>query len=831
MGKDTTQLFDFLGLMRKYKIEIPKIQRDYAQGRLSSSAKAAREGFAKNLVRALVGNEPILLDFIYGVDIDTDDMHNILYPLDGQQRLTTLFLLACLCQRAEPNWYFSYESRRVAEVFMKELKNRNNMSAILSFAQANQTTTISDIIKKCPWFFASWEEDINIAGMLRMLDALYREIRNLKNMRKQFDFSKITFYVKTISGNSTDFEQIYLKMNGRGKALSSWDNLKACLDSVVPFGMKDSWNDCINLKWPDLLWNLSGNSIEKVEFSMENVVCYALAATFETGRYVDTNWEEEVDEKQTKILKSPAQEVKLDHIINEKINKGRFEAYCINQGRFEVYCNEWIYIPNDKVDEKEDEQAIICKRKSLCSIRQNFLNNFVNIMNTFFSCLTKDESFFKQQMSPWDLGNLKPDLCALTYGNKNQKEENRKRLLVYYALQKSKAKEAEKTEDWRRFIWNLVYNTSIPDINKFRVVFLALKNLCEYSGDILASIATIKSSKRLVDELQNAFGGQWEEECEKTERINTHDDMPIPRGFSSWENAIASAESHAFFRGRIPFLFHNENGNVDWTLFETKYENSLLFFEESGVTESFCADGLLLKLLYTYIDDYWKLGWIAFNSETWRDKFLSYPQFQNAIHKLLVSTERSRQVDIEQKSNQVKDSDDVLWTILNSDVICHGFVCLVKPYNEFYLTNYSMSGVNFIGYTNYDKRHPYWEHYIILNDARKRLLRKFGIKLAKEYSSFYNCWDFEYNGMLFRWYNTDEKRTAHSRIFIALSEHDQMAWGKDKGFEQIENGVNLAPSAEIDLITDESLNDDNYMRIFFSKLEWLGKQTLNTSIS
>ena len=818
MGKDTTQLFNFLDLMREYKIEIPKIQRDYAQGRLSSSAIAAREEFAKKLVRALVGEESLMLDFIYGTKGIDDDKRKILYPLDGQQRLTTLFLLACLCQCTGEKWTFSYESRRSAKFFMEELQNRDNMSVILSRAKEIQTDIISDIIKKSPWFFASWEEEVNITGMLRMLDALYREIRSPKYAGKQFDFSRITFYVMPIPGNSTDFEQIYLKMNARGKALSSWDNLKACLNSVIPEKDKDYWNDCFNLKWPDLLWNLSGNRVENVDASMEMVVCYALAATFETGRYVDTNWEED-DGKTTKLVKSPVEEVKLEHIIkNEKINQGRFDAF----------CNEWIYIP--KAD--EDGQQIKKARFQLCQERQNFLIDFFEVLDTFFSCLTEDEAFFNQQMSPWNLGIQKPDVCALAYGNDNQKKDNnRKRLLVFYALKKSKATDAEKAKDWRRIVWNLVYNTPITDIKKFRVVFLALKKLGEYSEDILASIVTIKSNGQLVEELENAFDEQWSEECKKSKRINASDDVPVPRGFSSWKNAIVTAEKHAFFQGRISFLFHDENGNVDWKLFETKFANSQLFFDDAGVTELFCADGLLLKLLYTYIDDYWKLGWISFDSPRWRDAYLSSRDFQKATHKLLVSTEQSRQVDIEQKSNQVKDSDDVLWTILKSDVICYGFVRLVNP-NTFELTVYSIDGVNFIGYTNYSSRWSNWGKYIILNDPRKRLLRKLGIKLAKEYSSFYNCWDFEYNGLLFRWYNsTDEKRTAHSRIFIALSEHDRMAWGNDIGFEQKEKGVNLAPSAEVDLITEQNLNDDNYLRVFLSKLEWLGKQTIDASIT
>ena len=187
----------------------------------------------------------------------------------------------------------------------------------------------------------------------------------------------------------------------------------------------------------------------------------------------------------------------------------------------------------------------------------------------------------------------------------------------------------------------------------------------------------------------------------------------------------------------------------------------------------------------------------------------------------------SRTAAIEQKLNLVRGSDDVLWTILNSDVLFHAISRFVDP-NNFYLTNYSIDGVDFNGYTNYSSRRANWKRYIILNDTRKQLLRTLGIELAREYSSFFNCWDFKYNGCLFRWHNnTDGNGKPRSRIFIALSEHDQKAWRNDVAFEYTANEVCLAPSAEVDIISEENLNDDYYKLIFFSKLYWLGKQTQN----
>ena len=74
------------GNVQLKKIVIPSIQRDYAQGRLDPDVTKVRERFLNALYNA-VTETPITLDFVYG-DIDEN---GILTPLDGQQRLTTLF--------------------------------------------------------------------------------------------------------------------------------------------------------------------------------------------------------------------------------------------------------------------------------------------------------------------------------------------------------------------------------------------------------------------------------------------------------------------------------------------------------------------------------------------------------------------------------------------------------------------------------------------------------------------------------------------------------------------------------------------------------------------
>jgi len=105
---DASQPITFATLLdRCRQIVIPQIQRDYAQGR--DSEKEVRDAFLNALHAALVlppGHErsPLNLDFIYGSMEGRNDQSFL--PLDGQQRLTTLFLL---------HWYLAWRDDRLAE--------------------------------------------------------------------------------------------------------------------------------------------------------------------------------------------------------------------------------------------------------------------------------------------------------------------------------------------------------------------------------------------------------------------------------------------------------------------------------------------------------------------------------------------------------------------------------------------------------------------------------------------------------------------------------------------------------------------------------------------
>jgi hypothetical protein len=58
--------YTFWELLSDFKIEIPKIQRDYAQGRKDVAIVKIVDKFLNDLKNSIRNNEELNLDFVYG---------------------------------------------------------------------------------------------------------------------------------------------------------------------------------------------------------------------------------------------------------------------------------------------------------------------------------------------------------------------------------------------------------------------------------------------------------------------------------------------------------------------------------------------------------------------------------------------------------------------------------------------------------------------------------------------------------------------------------------------------------------------------------------------
>lgn len=227
---------------KNLKVEIPIIQRDFAQGR--REVKEVRDAFLQALKDYLEKGEPFRdLDFVYGSVTSNTNERDSFIPLDGQQRLTTLFLLhwylAQISDKADffRNVFstngisnFTYETRSSSREFCNALvSNDIDFSALLV---KSGVESLSKTIKDRSWFYLSWNSDPTIQSMLTMLDAIHSKFsENIDFFDKLIDNEKpvITFrFLNLAEFKLTD--DLYIKMNARGKPLTDFENFKARLE-------------------------------------------------------------------------------------------------------------------------------------------------------------------------------------------------------------------------------------------------------------------------------------------------------------------------------------------------------------------------------------------------------------------------------------------------------------------------------------------------------------------------------------------------------------------------------------------------------------------------
>jgi hypothetical protein len=250
-------------------IEIPLFQRDYAQGRHNEQARLVRTRFISDMCAALDSNQYLHLDFVFGDVID-----GTLYPLDGQQRLTTLFLLHCYLAWHQPEigpqpWHaFHYATRPGARQFCKFLTLcRPDMSQMI----------LSEWICDQASYLSSWNHDPTVQSMLVVLDALHQHYREHTNEKMNISWRHLTdpvnpgirFLLLPVAAQQLN-NSLYVKMNSRGRPLTEFENFKADLEAllvknpVIDRTLVEEFTHKIDSEWADLFWEYSKTEVEAV---------------------------------------------------------------------------------------------------------------------------------------------------------------------------------------------------------------------------------------------------------------------------------------------------------------------------------------------------------------------------------------------------------------------------------------------------------------------------------------------------------------------------------------------------------------------------------------
>ena len=489
-------------------IEIPRIQRDYAQGRKSASVNDVRNDFLSELKKYLDSDKPYNnLDFVYG-DI-TDGKLTI---LDGQQRITTLFLLhwytalvagkygdfsGMLMDDNKGKSRFYYDIRESSNDFCNELV-RNGADVFKKYRDQKNRKPLSQIIEDQTWFFLNWRNDLTVKSMLVMIDAIQEKFGDnetyFEKLAGKTPWITFDFLPMKIQGLT---DELYIKMNSRGRELTRFENLKSKL--------LGKFDDLIrNAKNPDSaseLKNLKGEFALKIDTD-----------------WIDVFWDLRIPGRST------------NHFDAALLNF--FEA---------VFVNEYALAPQrepKKVKSFIDAQARIpfSEMADFGGIKE-LLRDYARILNGI-SDGNKLRTYFAENPYYAEEETFRK---IIFHGFSDAAYEERLLFFAYcYFFIHSEIVDATKYWHWIRVASNIIRNSSpFNNESEFCNALSSIKILLDSCGekDVYDVLPVLEKDLTGLDKSQ-----VWEE---KVKVILMKDE--------NWKNEILSAEKHAYFKSQLKF--------------------------------------------------------------------------------------------------------------------------------------------------------------------------------------------------------------------------------------------------------------------------------------
>lgn len=652
-------------ILEKYQVEIPIIQRDYAQGRKSPKVNRIRESFVEALLKALRSedvNAQLHLDFIYGKEVDSNSIAQLranensvqeflnaawnhsrllgvevkgemptvsrisetenitkIFPLDGQQRLTTLWLLHYIIYHQNneiPDWLkrFTYKTRKSSRNFISALVGNSEKLEVI--------TNYSSAIRNTNWFLEKWEFDPTVQGMLVTLDEIYKQCKEgsldyqmLKDNLETID--RITFEFLPLSSLNLD-NGIYVKMNARGKELSPFENFKnsllALLKNDQQYNSVDSIAKKLDLSWHDIFWYYK----ESGSFNVQKQFFDFLKINLIYHYLLDTDYKK-VNNNLVRTILS------LERNDSNKVF----------------------------IDFKTLKENGLLK-KELLDETFNLLNLFSNqnIIETYESWFEKIA--FRDINKVTNKNEYEYSLITISLSSKNENISFYDRSMIFAIQEFIKRNNScdislkSRFQKYIRICQNLIYNqVYIQDIETFSTSLKVIKELAENSGDLYNYMLSDAASSSLRNRTQ------FSEEVLKIALIQ--------QGVEN-EELFIIAEKHSYFRGQIGFLIEKAGGenNFERCEFRRTY-NSIEFLFHDRILQN--ENYLLERALLTY-GNYWndqnRSKWQFFEKtkrlrakeEGWRKVFRDQRRFE----KLLALSAKISLVNVEGDLQKVIDT-------------------------------------------------------------------------------------------------------------------------------------------------------------------------------
>lgn len=742
-NNNKTSLWHLLG---KYEIVIPIIQRDYAQGR--KGKEDLRFRLLKSLKNALDGNKEIKLDFVYG-SVD----NNRMTPLDGQQRLTTLWLL---------HWFIAFRAGKLRE---QEVQNRLKKfyyatrpsstefcrRLVEEFGKIDENsinnTSIVGHIKNRHWYYSYYKNDPTIRAILIMIgnnsdkeqqkDCL-EQVFNCCNFGCYWDKltgadCPIQFYHQDMIGNDVPLvDDLYIKMNARGKQLTHFENFKA---ELIGYNQDKSCDS------DDFKLDIAGN--EKDQEFVSNL---------------DNSWVNIFWPYRNKYNR-------VDEIYYKFINQFMLNYYLIKSNTKDIDKTPlYRLLMNDNTFHKIEDYAEVLD-DSFKSMLLNTLNGVAELCKQGINDYIKGEI-----LSGYNQFAFIPEYN--NNGNDNDNDQDNLptteltqiQQVLFFAICRFLEKWSgsnnhtqfpeEGLKEWVRLCHNISYN---PLVNTVEGLQGALRVIDEISKklntlNIYDSLAEIDSYSAMGLKSQVA-SEQIEEEITKAKYQK--ENLALKEKF-------VEAEKYAFFKGCIRFLLWNKEGEYDKDFFAEKFEIAKQRFHQDDTldgkikikkcfVEYFCS---CTKLEDIISNDNNGNNCIRFNNsgEAWK-YMLSNKELCTATHNFLCNTNASQNgCSIEAKEEEDKRLNYV------KEIVCKDeFIEKLEELGDI------VSGVLFLRrnyeWALYPKNAKADKKVIVLGTSRnlvlKQLLDNGEISTDNniEGSSLFYGWDipFTYNEKDFLW--------------------------------------------------------------------------------
>lgn len=652
----TTTFWHFL---ENYSIEIPIIQRDYAQGRIDK--ENLRKNFLGDLKEALDNKKEMKLDFVYG-----STEKGKLFPLDGQQRLTTLWLLhwyialvSNKLEEASKNLKnFSYETRVSSRDFCEAMCNPDN------FISYNHSNGIVEFITNQTWFYSAWKQDPTIQAMLRMLGGSKDKKNIADGIEKVFCCIKDNIYYNLLTGENCpivfyylpkDFgnsDELYIKMNARGEQLTSLENFKADLIGYIKKQAETEndgeWKTMLDSKngipikmdttWTDIFWGKRsvGTNGGRMANHIDEIYFAFLNRFFWNELFIAKN------------NSKPILDIGKDDVNSSKENDNASYKYLNDSDNPNDYDTKIAYKGFDVYKYHNDSIPIDFFKKL-----KNVMNNLYEYFRSFSipECSWNKDFFFiptydkdKNHNNIEITNNASDHILRVTILNQVQR-------IVFFSICKYFDHDEKKTDDdvslkrWLRVVWNLVSGedeNGRPQIRSTQAMRTAIDFIEKLdSHDVYSSLKNYK------EKLSNSdFDEKCKEEIEKAKQI-LNDNNNERREYNGrhtkngskykyWEDIIIDAEDPPFFKGTIRFLFQDEKGEVDqtkpWntTVFDNKWEKAKEFFDENNIIPT-------TKIAEYFTDDQIKdiFNRFSFDTKNWKTILLQ-KSISGPIHRFLL---------------------------------------------------------------------------------------------------------------------------------------------------------------------------------------------------